>query len=113
MSNIANELLKSAITPISVEKADGSLLTCHMRDLSAGDILDFVTYEVGEVRNEALLQLVAKAIVEEDGTPVFTDKDLKELRDMPVRIFQQLSDAVVRAAGLGEDDDKEGGEKGN
>ena len=113
MSNIANELLKSSITPIEVEKADGSLLTCYQRDLSAGDILDFVTYAEGKERNEALLKLVAKAIVDEDGTPVFTNEDMTKLRNMPVRIFQQLSDAVVEAAGLGVTDDEEGDEKGN
>ncbi len=108
MSNIANELLSSSITSFEVTKADGTTLTCYQRDLSAGDVLDFVHVEEGPKRNEALLRLVSLAIVEEDGTAVFSGTDIGQLRDMPVKIFQQLSDAVVKAAGLEEVEEDEG-----
>ena len=108
MSNFANELLESFITSFEVTKTDGSKLTCYQQDICAGDVLDFVHVEEGPERNEALLRLISLAIVDEDGEQIFKGTGMKQLRKMPVKIFEQLSNAVVEAAGLNTTEEDEG-----
>lgn len=100
------DLLGSTVTPFTITKSDGSEMTLYQKDLPAGAVLDFVETEEGSERNGALLVLVTQAVCQEDGTPVFTPEDEDRLRDMPVRIFEQISTAVVAAAGLGGDEEE-------
>ena len=111
-----NDLLVSAVTPFEITHSDGHSQTIFQKDLSAGAVLSFVETREGAERNAALLVLVAQAICQEDGSSVFvSEEDLARLEQMPVRIFQQLSDAVVEAAGIksSDDDDKDEGGEGN
>lgn len=109
-----NDLLDSTIAPLTIEKSDGTKLQLFQKDLSAGSVLDFVETEEGPERNAMLLRLVAQGICQEDGSPVFqTEEDMQRLREMPIRIFEQLSTAVVDAAGISASEDDEEGEEKN
>ena len=85
---------------LEIKMTDGRTGHVFRRDLPAGDVLDFVESEEGPERNEALMRLVARAIVNQDGSPKFSEMDLGELRDMPVNIFQQMATAVTEASGV-------------
>lgn len=66
----------------------------YLRQPSAGDVLDFVG-RPEDSRNEALLSLITKVVVTEDGTPIFGGGDEDRLRDIPIAVFNSLASAVT------------------
>jgi hypothetical protein len=97
----ADDLLSPGeITPLEIQRPDGSTGLVYHQGLPAGDILDFVGIEEGPERNEALLRLVAKAVCDRNGKPLFKDRQLDRLRNMSIGVFSQMAEAVTNAAGI-------------
>lgn len=85
---------------------DGRPGVVFLRQLGAGDVIAFMDHAEGAPRNRAILALMAKAVVTEQGEPVFADVDDDALGSMPMGVFNKLAGAVTAMANLG-------GEEGN
>ena len=97
----ADDLLSIGdITPLDITRPDGSVGRVYHRGLPAGDILDFVSLPEGLERNDGLLQLVAKAMCDSAGEPLFGPHQLDRLRNMQISVFSQMAEAVTTAAGI-------------
>jgi hypothetical protein len=66
----------------------------YLKLLSAGDVLDFSEADEGS-RKERLLPLIAKAVVHQDGTPMFSQEQVARLSEIRVDVFNRLSRAVT------------------
>jgi hypothetical protein len=72
----------------------------YLRQLPAGDVLDFVA-QSDEDKNEALLGLLAKAVVTADGSPLFTEEQARNLRSISIGVFNRLTREITAMASLG------------
>ena len=106
MSDVLNFTAKDLLSPgkineLPITLTDGRDGLVYRRDLPAGNVIDFAESEEGPERNEMLLRLVAQAICKDtQGTPMFSEMDLDELRNMPIGVFQQMATAVTEASGV-------------
>ena len=71
----------------------------YMRPLSAGEVLDYGDAQSRgdeSAKTNAMITLVARAICNEDGTPMFaSDADLIRLRASSMKVFNRLMQAVM------------------
>lgn len=91
-----------------------------LKHLPAGDVMEYVSLAGGrdaasEDVQGALLALVAKAVVQEDGTPTFTEAQTERLKEISMATFNTLSDRVLKMAGIrivvkGQEDKDDGAE---
>ena len=79
----------------------------RVRELSAADLLGFWdACRDGEgelVRERVQPALLARAVVGEDGAPLFTDADVGELMRKSARIIGRVSDAAQKLNGIGQE----------
>jgi hypothetical protein len=98
----ADDLLSSpAPQPAELPELGGIV---YLRLPTAGQVLDYAGAK-DDPSNQALLELIAVCIVNEDGSPLFTDSQLLRLRDMSISAFNVLSTRVlqmVNLSGIGE-----------
>jgi hypothetical protein len=73
----------------------------YLRPLPAGEVLDFADKSEGEGKNQALLEMIAKAVVHPDGSPMFGEEDTKRLREISIGAFNRLAKAVTKMADVG------------
>lgn len=78
-----------------------------LRALSAGDVMDFTNRLGGDnvpesEKTQAMLEMIAKAVVTEDGTPIFTEEQVGRLREMSMSVFTRISRAVNELTGTTE-----------
>lgn len=85
-----------------------------LKHLSAGAVMDFATKSERSdaEKNQAMLEMIAKAIVHEDGSPMFTEEQAARLREMSMAVFNRLVTAVNEVTGVGKklDAGKDSGE---
>ncbi len=75
-------------------REDGRPGVVYIRLLSAGDVLDYV--EKDELtQREQMFSLIAKAVVKQDGSPMFDEAEVFKLRNLRVDVFTRLSKAVT------------------
>jgi hypothetical protein len=80
----------------------------YLRPLPAGDVLDFMeqrqkNLEPGASQKgnrSALMRLISRAVVHEDGKPMFSEENMDRLNDIPVLVFNEISGVVLEAAGI-------------
>lgn len=77
----------------------------YLKPLSAGDVLDFAEGDKG-TRTSRIIPLIAKAIVRQDGSPMFNDGEVARLRDIRMDVFTRLSKAVMATFNSVMDDDE-------
>lgn len=65
-----------------------------IRPLPAREVLAFVGVPK-EKQLEAMAPLIGKAVVHEDGSPMFTTEELKQLVDISISVFTELSTVVT------------------
>ena len=71
----------------------------YLRHLTAGEVLDFQAGDEDQ-RQEALLELMPAACVDESGKRIFEGFTKEQLRSMPIAVFSAISGAVTEMAGL-------------
>lgn len=93
-------------TPVSIPEipdADGNPGTVYVRAMSARDVLSLATLETKttDEQQSAMIQIITKSVVNEDGTPMFpTAEDAERLRDLSFKVFNRLTTAVNEVAGV-------------
>lgn len=80
-----------------------------LRPLSAGDVMDFTARVGGDEKPEsektqAMLEMIASAVVNEDGSAIFTEEQVGRLREMSMSVFSRLATAVNELTGAGKKD---------
>lgn len=80
-------------------KKGGKPGVIYLRPLTAGEVLDFQASDEDQ-RQEALLELMPSACVNEEGQPIFAGTPKDKLRNMPIVVFTAISQAVTEMAGL-------------
>lgn len=66
-------------------------------------------YEINQARAEegtATASVMARCIVDENGSRVFTDADVNQLAELPIAQVQEINQAIVDESGLSADDAK-------
>lgn len=111
----ADLLRPSDIEKITLTLDNGEVGFVHQRELPTGVVIKFVQTPEGPERGEALLEMVAQGLCKDDGTRLFEEHQMDELSNMPIKIFDQISTAVMEKAGINADvqPDGEEGEEGN
>lgn len=87
-------------TPLEIPelKKNGQAGIVHLRALPAGDMLAFAATP-SESQNDALFTLIAKAVVNPDGTPIFNDStDVDSLKSVSISVFNRLAQAILKMA---------------
>lgn len=110
-----DDAIESVELPIKKNGAPGVI---HLRPLSAGDVVDFITegnIEVGpdgtvkqfdhRKQSDAMLRLISRTACRADGTLLFDEKDIDTLRRMPTNVYQRLQSRLTKKI-------MEGGEEG-
>jgi hypothetical protein len=75
----------------------------HIRQLAANDVMEFTDLPKDATTKErrlALMRLIARAVADENGKSLFSEDDLGRLGEIPVVVFNELSEAVLDAAGI-------------
>ncbi len=94
---------KTKVTTVHIEELGGDV---NLKGMSALDVIDFAANRgEGEddkgKQHEAMLALIAKAVVDADGDPIFdTPKKLEELQSLNFKVYTALAAAVTKNAGL-------------
>lgn len=92
-------------TPFEIPELNGIV---YLRSLPAGRVLDYSERSKDDKTYQALLELIAAAVVDEHGNPLFNESQIGRLRDMSVSIFNRLSNKVLEVANLASVGEKEG-----
>lgn len=97
------------LSPLEIPelKKGGKPGIVYLKQLSTGDVLDFA--ESGEQDQKSrMLTLIAKAVVNQDGSPMFSEDQVTRLRDIRVDVFTRLSRAITDSMStiMAEDTDK-------
>lgn len=89
------------VVPIKVDY-DGKVVDLFVRELSARQVFDLQAVQKKEgADNESFTTaLVAQALCDEEGKPVFNLEEAKELSGMQVRAFNKMAEAIAVAVGL-------------
>ena len=75
---------------------DGDTGHVYVKDLPAGDVLVFTEMPEGPERNEGMMFLIAKALVDEDGNPLFTsEEEVREIKNVSMNVFNRLAQEVT------------------
>jgi hypothetical protein len=95
---IADLVAPPSITPLEIPELtkDGKPGVVHIRPLLAGDVMDIVTQSDGKADSNAVMRMVAYALVHPDGTPMLSGSDaVLQLRAVPQTVFSRISAAVT------------------
>lgn len=102
---------ENACTPLEVPELtkNGEPGVVWIKSLSAGAVMDFAARADKDKpeaeRNQAMLEMIAKAIVNEDGSPMFTEEQAARLREMSMAVFNRFVTAVNGLTGIGKKDE--------
>jgi len=86
---------------------DGVVGVVYLKTLPAGAVLDFIDKAEGAERNDAMLGLIALAVVDADGNHLFSKEQASHLRNLDVQVFSRLTTAVVGMVKYGPDKEDE------
>lgn len=99
-------MFRPKVVEITVEH-EGNSLDCFVRELSAEQV--FRLQEM-QKRNEKeknadsneqfTINMLAQALCDEEGKPIFKPEDAKKLKEMQVSAFNKLAQAVANSIGL-------------
>ena len=98
----------SAVVPLAIPELagpDGTPRFVHVKRLSAGDALRFYATQGADVDPEekrlGLLEMIACALVNEDGSRLIHESDFHRVGEMPMFIFKRIVDKVNELSGIG------------
>lgn len=70
---------------------------------------DLMNFSNGKSSNlEVRSNVVLHCVVDEEGTRVFKDKDIGEIRQMPSKVVTKIFDAILEISGLDNEELEEG-----
>ncbi len=82
--------------------------TVKLRSLSGEEAARFVeSFPPGERQTASAVNIVALCAIKEDGTPLFTQKQVEELKKKSLRAIMRLQKETLRINGLSEEGLKE------
>jgi len=106
---LSAETLFANGTPVAVPmeiaeiEINGKPGVLFIRSLSALDVIDFAGVETKtpQEQHDAMVKIITKSVVNEDGTPMFSSEaDVEKLRNLRFKVFTAISSAVNDVAGL-------------
>jgi hypothetical protein len=102
MSNSVDDFLRHASLKRGSVKIRGQVV--HIRELTVGARADFLKALEAD-RSRATLVLVRAGVTDADGVPLFgRDEDAERLNEAAPSVTDEISRAVLRLSGLGDDD---------
>ena len=108
-----NELLAGGDEPLKYVELEfaskgGKPGGVYLRPLSAGETLEYAS-QSEKAKRESIYALIANSVcVDAQGTRMFSTADaIKTFKQAPIRVFNELSQKVLKFNGLGVDDDDE------
>src|SRR5512146_2819743 len=95
------KLFAPRVVQISVMHGDEEV-KLYARELSTRQVFQLQEKQKREEKNsqDFMFGLIAQALCDENGEPVMSFEEAKELADMEVQAFNRLGTAVAKAVGL-------------
>lgn len=72
----------------------------RLQQISTGDLIDWMEANEGPAKKTAGIRLIVASVIDESGRPMFTERDIAELRKKPVTVISKLVDAIQTFNGL-------------
>ena len=102
--SLADLTAPPTLTELSIPELAGGVV--YLRPLSAGTVMDMVVDGnaadgtggvASKVTGEAMMKLVAAAVANADGTPMFApgDEGLAQIKLLDIRVFNRISTAIT------------------
>lgn len=80
----------------------------YLKPLTAGDMVDYLNSQrkdaTAEDKSNGTLVMLTKSVVNEDGSRLFADATMDQLRDLPSPIFSRLIELSNKVNGVKKDD---------
>lgn len=74
--------------------------TVMVRPLSAGEAMEFFENQKND-RTKAMARIIVQSVVNADGSPLFTDKDVAKLQKKSLKALSNLQDSIIEINGMG------------
>lgn len=74
----------------------------RLKQFSNSELLKYGEHIEGNGQKQANLALVVKSAIKKDGTPLFTDADLRKLQGKSAKAINTLAKAALELNGVGE-----------
>jgi hypothetical protein len=84
---------------------DGRPGVVWLQPLTAGQVMDFAARQADNMteaeKSQAMLEMIARAVVDQNGQQLFSEEQVGRLRDMSMAVFSRLTAAVNELTGVG------------
>lgn len=87
-------------------KKDGAPGVVKLRMFDSDVMRDYLSSVDSTSKHDAMLLVIVKSAIKPDGSPLFTVKQLTQLRKKSVKALSRLQNEIMRINGLGREGEK-------
>ena len=88
---------KRKVKPVELPELDGTIC---VREISESEAFEFLKRQQSGDQNGAVLYLLARCVVNEDGTRVFADEDQEAIGELGASVANALLTPILELSGM-------------
>jgi type II secretory pathway predicted ATPase ExeA len=102
------QMFAPKVVPITLE-LDGQSASLYVKELDAAQVFDLQEKRKANSDNRTFaVMLIASALCDEEGKPVLTVEEAKDLMKFKIQAFNRLAEKIAQAVGLSEQEPEPG-----